>query len=432
MNNVARIGDEQNNQIVDTENIRSQTQNLVPVADFSFYQVKAYANDELEQNGTPITEEYQSEALDRLSDAANDVETLNISRNYLTGPNIFVTKNYNSKICSKLSKLKKLDISNNDFTEGKVLECIQNSPIEELDFSHNSLVSFELIIDHVRQLLLGYNRLSQLTLFGTVNLQEVDLSYNKLEAKVIEDGLLSLNLPHLRILRLNNNKIVGNRFPNVGSNKCAALEEIYIDCNEIEGLNDEFFSVCTSLRIVSASENKLTSTPNFFDGKYSALTQVILNNNSLRALPDIVYPVPPIETLYIHNNELEYLPEAIGLFGPTLKDISLQSNKLTTLPSSIGDLVQLSALYAFRNQLNELPSEIGKLVNLTELDVFGNNLCSLPKEIGNLVNLKRLCVDDNKLESIPNDIMNCANLYLFTFEGNKELKITPFLSMFRK
>ena len=38
--------------------------------------------------------------------------------------------------------------------------------------------------------------------------------------------------------------------------------------------------------------------------------------------------------------------------------------------------------------LTSLPSEIGNLINLRELDCSGNELTSLPSEIGNLINLR--------------------------------------------
>jgi len=49
----------------------------------------------------------------------------------------------------------------------------------------------------------------------------------------------------------------------------------------------------------------------------------------------------------------------------------------------------------YNNQLSSIPTEIGNLVNLSHLDLDNNQLVSLPTEIGNLVNLSHLDLNNN-------------------------------------
>ena len=47
-----------------------------------------------------------------------------------------------------------------------------------------------------------------------------------------------------------------------------------------------------------------------------------------------------------------------------LKKLSLQDNKLQSLPTEIGNLRNLQQLYLSNNQIQSLPAEIGNLINL--------------------------------------------------------------------
>ncbi|CAO1629322.1 unnamed protein product [Sympodiomycopsis kandeliae] len=65
--------------------------------------------------------------------------------------------------------------------------------------------------------------------------------------------------------------------------------------------------------------------------------------------------------LYLQNNSLTHLPSALFSLGANLRVLSLRSNKLKTLPSAIGTLVNLSELNIANNELEYLPAEIQNL-----------------------------------------------------------------------
>lgn len=72
--------------------------------------------------------------------------------------------------------------------------------------------------------------------------------------------------------------------------------------------------------------------------------------------------------------------------------LDLGSKNLSgVLLPSLGELATLKELYLNNNQLTGLPSEIGKLTNLEVLDVSKNlTLSDLPPEIANLTSLRKL------------------------------------------
>jgi len=115
---------------------------------------------------------------------------------------------------------------------------------------------------------------------------------------------------------------------------------------------------------------------------------------------------------------LTSLPSEIGNLI-NLTELNLSKNKLTSLPNEIGNLINLQKLYLsggivgwgrYDNQLISLPPEIGKLINLKVLDLRDNKLTSLPPEIGKLINLKELDLSSNQFTSLPSFITQLTKL----------------------
>ncbi|RCN45200.1 leucine Rich repeat-containing domain protein, partial [Ancylostoma caninum] len=80
--------------------------------------------------------------------------------------------------------------------------------------------------------------------------------------------------------------------------------------------------------------------------------------------------------------------------------LDLSSNDITSIPSSIRDLTQLTELFLYKNKLTQLPHELGNLVSLRKLGLSENALCSLPDSLASLTQLETLDLRHNKLTEV--------------------------------
>lgn len=67
---------------------------------------------------------------------------------------------------------------------------------------------------------------------------------------------------------------------------------------------------------------------------------------------------------------------------PSLKQLLLDHNSLTTLPAALFQACALRVLDCSSNRLERLPEDVRLLTSLEELDVTSNDLISLPDALG--------------------------------------------------
>ena len=147
-------------------------------------------------------------------------------------------------------------------------------------------------------------------------------------------------------------------------------------------------------------------------------TELNLINEGLTTLPSEVGQLVNLQTLDLADNQLTTLPPEIGQLV-NLQSLILQHNQLTTLPPEIGQLVNLQSLDLRSNQLSTLPPEIGQLANLQSLDLDSNHLTTLPPQLGELVNLQELELFANRLTNLPPEIGQLINLQSLNLTNNQ-------------
>ncbi|PIK48392.1 hypothetical protein BSL78_14752 [Apostichopus japonicus] len=87
-------------------------------------------------------------------------------------------------------------------------------------------------------------------------------------------------------------------------------------------------------------------------------------------------------------------------------------------------LVHIQHLSVDGNKLTSLPSELCALSHLEEFHAANNQLTSLPLEFGFLAKLKKVHLQKNKIKELPEGLSKCGCLEVIDVAGN-DLRIFP-------
>jgi internalin A len=143
----------------------------------------------------------------------------------------------------------------------------------------------------------------------------------------------------------------------------------------------------------------------------------------LTELPESLGELIELESLDISHNNLTALPVWLGRLS-RLRSLDLSSNKLATLPESLGKLTNLQLLDLSHNALTRLPESIGQLKQLKSLTVVLNRLKTLPKSLGDLTQVQSLNFSNNQLTALPECIDKLTQLESLSLSYNK-LTVLP-------
>jgi internalin A len=88
-----------------------------------------------------------------------------------------------------------------------------------------------------------------------------------------------------------------------------------------------------------------------------------------------------------------------------LQRFDASENELTSLPESIGKLVQLRDIFVRKNKLILLPNSMGQLTRLCRLDVANNRLASLPTSLTLISSLQAIFLHGNNAFDIPVEVL---------------------------
>jgi Leucine-rich repeat (LRR) protein len=103
-----------------------------------------------------------------------------------------------------------------------------------------------------------------------------------------------------------------------------------------------------------------------------SLAELVANNNPLRVVPAEVAWHRGLRTLRLSYCQLTTI-DTLDLYAlPSLQNLDVSNNKITTLPSSLLSLINLEYLNAENNDLRDVPVELGALPKLKVLLIAGN------------------------------------------------------------
>lgn len=114
-------------------------------------------------------------------------------------------------------------------------------------------------------------------------------------------------------------------------------------------------------------------------------------SNRLTKIPSAIGQMKQLTRLYVRQFP-KCFPNA-----DSLRRAQLQDNRITHVPAELGQLRALMQLWLSDNQIETLPAELGDLQSLTDLDVRKNKLAWLPAELQLLPKSTEVFVSGNPL-----------------------------------
>jgi hypothetical protein len=153
-------------------------------------------------------------------------------------------------------------------------------------------------------------------------------------------------------------------------------------------------------------------------GDLGFLRNILLDSNQLTSLPSTLSDCINCVRLTLSDNAFVQFPEAV--FGmPSLVMLHLNANRLTSLPDTIDALSRLQLLYLSGNALSALPPSVFRIPRLGNLDASANALTAIPASVAEAQKLKMLKLQGNSLSAIPPQIGQCVSLRLLVLYGNR-------------
>ena len=190
------------------------------------------------------------------------------------------------------------------------------------------------------------------------------------------------------------------------------IKKLDLSHNKIEKLRDGSFIDIISLEEMTLAHNRLTLMQRDAFHRLPRLKKIDLSNNQIRTFHSEAFSdTPLIEELILNNNHLSKVTDVSFMIDslPILKFLDLSRNLIEDIPyGALRGYPKLQKLYLAENQINELSEEAFQdLPSLKDLDISKNKLTSrsIDGSVFNLPNLKTLDVSFNKLSKIKRRLL---------------------------
>ncbi|KAB2008048.1 hypothetical protein ES319_D10G072100v1 [Gossypium barbadense] len=291
-----------------------------------------------------------------------------------------------------------------------VASCMKG--IDDLYKWRNALKELSLYVKSVngleddvfQQLRFSYDRLKDLKLqhcFLSCALYPEDF-------RIKEEDLIQLWIALWRkwmVGRQNSNNFLLEVVTEMGNERCVKMHDL---------VRDMALRITTGTpRVLVEAGVRLMEPPNVQEWNKD-LEKVSLMENWGLQLPYPLQMSPPkcpiLTTFLLSNCRITSIPEGFFKHMHALKILDLSKNPIMSLPISIANLKNLTALLLGECQNLEKEPSLSKLKFLKELDLHATNIKQVPNGMENLSRLKYLNLNHVELDEIPIGIVSNLSL----------------------
>lgn len=141
-----------------------------------------------------------------------------------------------------------------------------------------------------------------------------------------------------------------------------------------------------------------------------------LSGNALSSLPDDLHRLPHLRVLFCSDNAFTELPACLGQCAK-LSMIGFKANQISHVPAAALPPL-LRWLILTDNRISQLPSELGERPLLQKLMLAGNQLAQLPQSLANCKHLELIRIASNRLTRLPEWLLALPSLTWLAYAGN--------------
>lgn len=204
-------------------------------------------------------------------------------------------------------------------------------------------------------------------------------------------------LEELKTLVITGNNFSSQRIPQE-LGKLGLLEVLDLSANAFEGDLPTSFERLSNLREFVIEDNNLSSgVPDRLFRGMKKLETVNLRRNNISSLPSSIGNLVSLRKLQVSDNELIQLPPQLWSLV-SLQELDISANGFQgPVPTSIGLMRGLSEVSLSTNNFaGGIPTELGMLVRTTRLDLSHNKLTGqIPTQLAQLFQLEELYLNKN-------------------------------------
>ena len=177
------------------------------------------------------------------------------------------------------------------------------------------------------------------------------------------------------------------------SGMLVGIQRLDLSCGLTE-FPREIFHLADSLEILNLSGNQLSSLPADLP-RLHKLRIIFCSDNLFIELPAILGQCKNLTMVGFKANQISSVPEAS--LAPTLRWLILTDNRIQSMPSSLGQCLQMQKLMLAGNQLSDLPVELANCAQLELLRLSANLFSVLPPWLLTMPRMAWLALAGNPL-----------------------------------